>query len=69
MSHNARHCRSNSTSLAVQCMHMTWSDKRLLTLPPATPKDEADLLAHVLTIAPGFDYAQNANTKDLQQST
>ena len=47
---------------------MTWSNKRLLTLPPATPKDEADLLAHLLTIAPGFDYAQNANTKGLQQS-
>ena len=32
------------------------------------PKDEADLLAHLLTITPGFDYAQNANTKGLQQS-
>ena len=35
MSHDARHCRSNSTSPAVQCM--AWSDKRLLTLPRSGP--------------------------------
>jgi hypothetical protein len=46
---------------------MVWSGKKIITLPPATSAQEAELLQQLQSIAPGFDYSSSANTKGVQQ--
>lgn len=42
---------------------MSWSDRTLTALPPASTAEEARMLEELSTIAPDFSYASNATTK------
>jgi hypothetical protein len=45
---------------------MVWSGK-IITLPPATSAQEAELMQQLQSTVPGFDYSSSATTKGVQQ--